>query len=1099
MLETETKEKAKEAAWYQATTLAERVAASSKKPTTANSNLAAQRLARWRSQSPLNDEAVFAQSLALDGLTETQLLELLGESPNDLMNRFAGINLEWVEFIKTVLALPLTTESEEDSVLPTPKYLISPRLVGFLNVLRPFIVAERRRLRAALLVISQTHPQLPTTAAMENLILEGLAGQLIDKLSPVLVLELNIARMQGQLQGETPETRFESYTQTLAQPEAPARLLKEYPVMARQVTTALRHWIDFKLDFMRQLGADWAELGQLFNAGASLGQLIELDSNLGDGHRGGKMVLMAKFSSGVQLVYKPRSLGADLHFQELLNWVNARGSHPAFRTLHILSKAEHGWVEFIKVGGCTSVDEIQRFYRRQGGYLALLYMLGATDFHHQNLIASGEHPFLIDLEALFHPFLATATTPTTEPGQSNKSAGTAIAYSVLGVGLLPSRVKTHKGEANVEVSGLGGKEGQLTLYPQPYWENPGTDQMHLAHKRLEMVVSQNRPTLNGANVNSLDYAEAITQGFTEIYKLLVEHRAELLASTGPLNSFREDEVRVVLRATQTYELLIRHNSQPDKLRDAMSREPLFNKLWLEVKRNPTLARAILAERQDLAEGDIPIFTTRPASPHLWTSRGEVITDFLREPGLVAVQERLQKMDQSDLSRQLWFINASLTVFSTNPEHDHTSPARPLHLPLTLLEPTKIDPAPLLKAALAIGARLEELALPSQDSVNWIGLNLERFDQWSLTPLNLNIYDGLPGVALFLAYLGRCADEPRYTKLAQATLTSIREQIKLSKTSVSSVGSMEGWGSVLYTLTHLSALWQDPTLLDEAQALALEVIPPLLEKDIFLDVITGAAGCIGVLVGLYQQHPTPQVLELAVKCGEHLLAQAQPQAQGGIAWRTFMPVSQAATGFGRGSTGMGWALLKLASISGEQRFQEAGLAALDYERHVFSATESNWPDYRTAGKAKLAKGELRFMTAWCHGAPGIGLARLSLLPELAAVEDPAIVRAEVEAAIKNTLEQGFGFNHSLCHGDLGNLDFVLEASQVFKDPALETKVAYLSASILADIAERGWICSTPMDVETPGLLVGLAGIGYGLLRVAAPSIVPSVLVLAGPKL
>ena len=40
---------------------------------------------------------------------------------------------------------------------------------------------------------------------------------------------------------------------------------------------------------------------------------------------------------------------------------------------------------------------------RQGGYLAILYALEATDFHFENLIAAGEQPVLIDLETLFHP------------------------------------------------------------------------------------------------------------------------------------------------------------------------------------------------------------------------------------------------------------------------------------------------------------------------------------------------------------------------------------------------------------------------------------------------------------------------------------------------------------------------------------------------------------------------------------------------------------------------------------------------------------------------------------------------------------------------
>jgi lantibiotic modifying enzyme len=38
---------------------------------------------------------------------------------------------------------------------------------------------------------------------------------------------------------------------------------------------------------------------------------------------------------------------------------------------------------------------------------------------------------------------------------------------------------------------------------------------------------------------------------------------------------------------------------------------------------------------------------------------------------------------------------------------------------------------------------------------------------------------------------------------------------------------------------------------------------------------------------------------------------------------------------------------------------------------------------------------------------------------------------------------------------------------------------------------------PLNVETPGLLLGLAGIGYELLRLAEPERVPSLLTLAPP--
>ena len=42
-----------------------------------------------------------------------------------------------------------------------------------------------------------------------------------------------------------------------------------------------------------------------------------------------------------------------------------------------------------------------------------------------------------------------------------------------------------------------------------------------------------------------------------------------------------------------------------------------------------------------------------------------------------------------------------------------------------------------------------------------------------------------------------------------------------------------------------------------------------------------------------------------------------------------------------------------------------------------------------------------------------------------------------------------------------------------------------------------LCGTQTSLASPGLMAGLAGIGYGLLRLACSERVPSVLVLAPP--
>ncbi len=46
-----------------------------------------------------------------------------------------------------------------------------------------------------------------------------------------------------------------------------------------------------------------------------------------------------------------------------------------------------------------------------------------------------------------------------------------------------------------------------------------------------------------------------------------------------------------------------------------------------------LARVIPAERDDLWQGDIPLFTTRARSRDLWSSAGGRIDEYFDEPGL----------------------------------------------------------------------------------------------------------------------------------------------------------------------------------------------------------------------------------------------------------------------------------------------------------------------------------------------------------------------------------------------------------------------------------------------------------------------------------
>ena len=785
------------------------------------------------------------------------------------------------------------------------------------------------------------------------------------------------------------------------------------------------------------------------------------------------------FAGGGRIVYKPRSLRVDALFQRLLHWLNERGADPAYRLLRVLERDGYGWVEFVERAPCATPAEVERFYMRQGGYLALLYTLYAGDFHFENLLAAGEHPMLIDLEALFHPNLLDY-----DDRRPDHLAQQAIDDSVLSVSMLPQRLNFAAAGAAIDISGMGAGGRQMTPDKLPVWYGAGTDEMRLHRRHLEFETEGHRPTLAGEAVDVSRQGEAVARGFTQLYRLLCAHRDELLVPGGLLEEFANAEVRVVARATRLYSLLLQENSHPDLLRSALERDRFYARLWRDVERTPRLARLVAAEVRDLHNGDVPIFHARPGQRHVWDSHGTCVPDFLPHTGLDRVMARIRGLNEDDLARQVWYIQASFATTDRGDSHSTTGQAgqRPVQPPAAVVEA-----ADFLAAARAIGERLAQTAHRRNGHAVWIGLGLDGSEAWALNPLTMHLYDGHAGVAFFLAYLGEATGEARYTELAHETLATLRVQVAQQRATFFYPGGFNGWGGIIYLLAHLGALWREPALWDEAAELAA-LAAARVEQDRQFDIIGGAAGYIGAIAALWRCRPDSSLVAFVAQAADHLLAHAQPQAQG-IGWIVPAMGERALAGFSHGASGIAWALALAAEVTGDARYRAAAGAALQYEHTLYDEAAQNWRDLRGE-----ADGDDVFMWAWCHGAPGIGLARLGLLPLL----DDAPLHDELVAALQSTLTHGFGGGHSLCHGDFGNLELFVAAAESLHQPALLEQARQMASALLAAQPQDGWRCGVPGGVETPGLMVGLAGIGYELLRVAEPSAIPSVLQLAPPR-
>ena len=318
-------------AWLLATTLEERleVASSGSLPplTDKGWELAERRLARWRSQAPFDEGSHFERRLELDGLSPERFLGLLGCGPEEWAVIFSAPPA-WVATLAEILAPPRepTVMAEVESWAEGLAERADRALIGFVQ---PFLEwAWRKVAEAAREMGPDGGPWEPRQ--LPGILLADLPLRLLMRIDRTLTLELQVARLEERLVGETPEERFGGFVEEICQPERRLALLREYPVLARQLTLAVENWVLGALDFARALAADWPALVDTLALGEDPGTLERVEGRAGDPHRGSKTVKIVHLSSGSSLVFKPRSLATDVHFGEL-GGIRRRPSLPLAR------------------------------------------------------------------------------------------------------------------------------------------------------------------------------------------------------------------------------------------------------------------------------------------------------------------------------------------------------------------------------------------------------------------------------------------------------------------------------------------------------------------------------------------------------------------------------------------------------------------------------------------------------------------------------------------------------------------------------------------------------------------------------------------------
>lgn len=1072
-----------------ASTIAERLESNlSIDQTSINDSSVNSRLKRWCRVAAKGDADKFNKLLAWEGLDSNTVRRVLNTPCWDDNTPLPA----WAETLAAVIKL-VSKETVEQGSSSQYRFLDPEDPIPFETVFIPFVQVAKEKLIAQ----AKGRYQLLEASVqviLERSLLEKLANVAAQTLQAEFVTFRNFRRMTlvvsgGQSNNSPSRQLYQQFIEQLVD-----RLLsffQKYTVLARLLATIINFWVEAIDEFLERLEKDWSAIGQTFQIDREL-RVVKLDLDLGDGHNCGRCVMIVEFSCGLKLVYKPRSVGLESAYFQLLAWLNQQGVFLPFKSLKVIDRDYYGWMEYVAQLPCENEAAVQRYYQRAGAVLCLLYALKGKDCHYENLIASGEHPVLIDLETLMQPEIRELEDRG-DYAQLQAIVNQLLDNSVLSTGLLPNWELGPDGQTLFDISGLGGVGEQQLPYQTQSWQNINTDRMALGRQYGQLSHQSNLPILNSVVRLPNGYTDEIVDGFRQMYQFLLDRQEAILAPTGPLAPLANQKLRLLYRNTRLYMVVLKSALTPQFLQngaDFSIELDLLSRAFLVSDRQPYCWPLLRREKEALVHLDVPYLTAYSDSNELVISPEQTITGAFREPSYHSVIARLQQFSVEDLTQQTAIIRGSLYALVAT---DLESPSGSNHEPPKLNDFSPLSSEEMLQQALAIASDLQEKAIYSTDAIAyWTGLEyMPKTGRLQLQLIDFGLEGGC-GIALFLAALERVTGGAGYRDLALAALQLLRRILNNSKAyhilkmSVD-LGATGGFGSILYALVKVSQLLDEPELLEDAKKLASLLSPTDITEDRNLDISMGTAGALLGLLTLYRATGDSSTLDMAITCGQHLLASRSLSPTGYKTWKA-MGLEEALTGFSHGAAGIAYALVQLYDVTLDLTYLEAAKEAITYETSVFSAEANNWPDFRPFVVKDNQPG---FMTSWCHGAPGIGLARLGGLNYL----DSPQIRRDIDIALEVTQKFSWqGVDH-LCCGNFGRVDVLLEASQRLGRPELVSALPQHIAWAVDRAKQTGGFHlfhGVRQGVYHPGFFRGVAGIGYELLRLADPDLLPSVL-------
>lgn len=862
-------------------------------------------------------------------------------------------------------------------------------------------------------------------------------------------------------------------------------LFRSYPVLLRVLTNMIMQWIESNAELISRLNQDLSSVSVKFKlTNQSISQVESIQSGLSDPHNFGRTVKIISFINGEKIVYKPKNLGPDKAWEDLIDSLNAINPPVNLKACKILAFKDYGWTEYHSNDSCKDASGINSFYFRSGAQLAIFYLLASTDMHEENIIAAGEYPIPIDLEMLLQPD-AKEKRYDNSKNEAHDFAIRQLADSVLSIGILPSYSILPN---NVFVK-VGALNSSISTKIRKTWIDLGTEKLNYKLEKTLLDDGKNIPKYNSEKIGIDNFVGEFTKGFESYLKFIAKISQE--NNNFLLKPFKSLPVRKIFRPTIFYGLLIdrlkNYKAMKDGVTWSIQAEFIFRSLNFDLESDPYFP-IYMSEKKALLDLCFPHFTCLTDNSNVYSNSISVL-DLNAENGILRALQKIEKVGEAEISKQLEIIrNSFSSISNVSNQRPATLNSKTNGTEDPALDLDNISSSAILELELnRIYKLITTRAIICENSAAWIGLQWQKNSSISkLSVLDHDIYNGSLGIAIFLAAHSlhtNCNESRNITyKSLSATQDLLRSSYALRWARTSGIGGLNGVGSLVYGFGLLANILDDDTLLLDAELSAQLITPELISTDKDLDVLGGSAGTILALLRLYCQSSKSLYIEKAIQCGEHILKQDKKIRGSSFLWAGINVGANPINGMSHGAAGFSAAFSGLAKFTNRDDFSNAAVECIEFENVSFSTDKGNWPDYRPHS-------QMRWVCQWCHGACGIGLSRL--LAKEYGLDSKVSVDADINNAIICTEANWPNNMDTLCCGTMGSIELLREAGKH------KFKTGKSTLMMILEIHRRSrnagdYLWASGDENFNLSLFNGISGIGYTILRELNPSL-PNILI------